>query len=278
MVGTGKRVILYELNEVPWEVIDTYVADHPRSNLSYLLSKGQSNTTVLEETAYLQPWRTWPSFHTSQLAADHMSLDLGQDPSTFRGETIWDVVESAGLKIGLFGPMQSWPARSPQHGGFWIPDTFSSDEVCCPPTLNRFQAFNLKATRENNYSPHSTLQFRELTAVGLELFRLGLTLNSAMQLTRGVIRERIDKRNKAGRSIMQAIPGFDLYWRLHTRHLPDLSIFFTNHVAGMMHRYWGDAMGGYEKINPEYVPDPVFGSLIRRAMDVADSQIGRIGK
>jgi hypothetical protein len=274
---SDRRLIVYELNEVPWAVVDSYVAERPQSNLASLLSHGTSLTTVLHnETAGLQPWRTWPSFHTSQLANDHNSYDLGQDPDTFRGTTMWDAAAAAGRKVGIFAPMQSWPARTFPAGGFWIPDTFARNEECVPSSINRFQAFNLAATKENGFSPDSTLRPTMLAKVGYDLVRRGLTPRSALALTRGVLRERRDSRYKAGRSIMQVIPCFDLYWRLHRTTTPDLSIFFTNHVAGMMHRYWGDAMEGYDKVESDYQPDPIFATMITRAMDVADSQFARI--
>jgi hypothetical protein len=178
--------------------------------------------------------------------------------------------------VGIFGPMQSWPAKEFAAGGFWIPDTFARTEECVPPSINRFQAFNLAATRENGFSPDASLRPSALARVGYDLVRRGLAPASALELSRGLLRERKDSRYKGGRSIMQVIPCFDLYWRLHRRTQPALSIFFTNHVAGMMHRYWGDAMEGYDRVESGYTPDPVFATMIGRAMDVADQQFARI--
>ena len=74
---------------------------------------------------------------------------------------------------------------------------------------------------------------------------------------------------------MQVLPTFDVYWRLHRSERPDLSIFFTNHVAAMLHRYWGDAVPGYAE-EFDYGPDPVFGRFIVDAMDLFDRQLRRI--
>ena len=88
---------------------------------------------------------------------------------------------------------------------------------------------------------------------------------------------RRDARHKAARSIYQALPSFDLYWRLHKKTRPQLSIYFTNHVAGMMHRYWGDAVPEYGQ-QYDYQPDEVFKNFVTEAMDVFDTQLGRILK
>ncbi|CDO10079.1 hypothetical protein [Mycolicibacterium cosmeticum] len=273
-----RDVILYELNEVPWDVIDIYVKHRPQSNVAALLREGQSLTTVhedREDLQGLQPWRTWPTLHTSTY--DHNSFDLGQDPTTFRGDPIWDVAENAGLSVGLFGPMQSWPARQFRHGGFYVPDTFSQDAKTYPAALERFQAFNLAMTGANGFSPDALLNPKTLAATAVDLVRLGLTPRSVATLGTHLVKERTDPRYKAFRSAMQAPLSFDLYWKLQRKHKPRLSAFFTNHVAGMMHRFWGDGMPGYTE-KYEYTADEVYGSFIVAAMDITDRQLGRIRK
>ncbi len=272
----ARDVILYELNEVPWDVVDIYVKNRPGSHMAALLGEGQSLTTVHEDRAELQglqPWRTWPTLHASTYS--HNSYDLGQDPTTFRGDPIWNVAESAGLSVGLFGPMQSWPAREFRHGGFYVPDTFSQDALAYPVALQKFQAFNLAMTGENGFSPNAALSPKTLAGTGLSLLRRGLTPRSIATIGAHLVNERRDPRNKAFRSAMQAPLSFDLYWALHRKHRPRLSIFFTNHVAGMMHRFWGDGMPGYTD-KYEYSPDHVYGEFIIAAMDIADRQLGRI--
>jgi len=223
----------------------------------------------------LSPWRTWPTFHTSLLTAEHKSLHLGQDPATFSGQTIWDIAEKSGLSIGLFGPLQSWPARKPKYGGFYVPDTFSRDAVTYPRTLERFQAFNLAMTREFGFSADAPLSPTELALAGLNITMRGLTPWSAATAVRHLLRERREPRYKAARSIFQALPAFDLFWRLHRRTRPNLSIFFTNHVAGMMHRFWGDAFPEYAQ-QYEYKRDEIYGRFITEALDIFDHQVGRV--
>jgi hypothetical protein len=273
--GPKRDVILYELNEVPWPVVDYYIERRPDSHMAALLSEGQSLTTHHDDSAHLSPWRTWPTLHMSTY--DHNSFDLGQDPATFRGDPIWDVADRAGLCVGIFGPMQSWPARPFSSGGFYIPDTFSQDSKTYPPSLQKFQQFNLAMTVENGFSSDAPLRPKALLAEGLDLVRRGLTPESAYTLAAQLASEKRDSRYKARRPTLQVLPAFDLYWRLHRKHRPRLSIFFTNHVAAMMHRYWGDAMPDYTD-SYDYVTDEVYGGFIMTAMDYTDRQLGRIRK
>lgn len=268
-----RSVLLYELNEVPWRIVDLFVAAEPTSNLARLLRIGQSLTTVDADPAHLSPWRTWPTLHRSMHSAAHNCLDLGQDPQTFRGTDVWDVVADAGLRVGLFGPLQSWPARPFPSGGFHVPDTFARSPETVPASLERFQRFNLAMTAENSFSSDAVLPLRDLAGAGLDLLRHGLSPRSARDLVSHLVRERRDPRHKAGRAMMQVLPSFDLYWRLHRRVRPHLSVFFTNHVAAMMHRYWGHAVPEYAGEHGLAVDD-VYATFVLAAMRLADRQIG----
>ena len=274
--GRGQRsVILYELNEVPWEILDLYASRRPQSSVATLLARARCQTTVNEDHHDLQPWRTWPTFHKGMYCDQHGSFDLGQDPDTFRGENIWDVAEAEGLRIGVFAPLQSWPAHEPRNGGFYLPDTFSRTPETFPPSLRRFQAFNLNMTREQGFSAVAPLDGRELALAGLDMLAKGTTPRSAALILRQLVRERRDERFKAARPMMQALPSFDLFWRLHRKTRPHLSVFFTNHVAGMMHRYWGDAVPEYA-MQFDYRPDEIFRRFLFEAMDISDRQLGRL--
>ena len=269
-----KQVLLYELNEVPWEILDRYVEVRPQSNSARLLGHAMQRTTIDEDPVLLMPWRTWPTVHRSLLTKDHGAMDQGQDPETFRGTPIWDVVEAAGLPVGLFGVLQSWPARSFRHGGFFVPDSFARTVETFPHSLERFQAFNVAMTKENIFSSEEPVSTRSIVATGADAVRRGLSPWSCAQLGKHVIRERRDRRYLASRPSVQVLLCFDLFWRLHKRANPALSVFFSNHVASMMHRFWGDWIEGYDSNG--YKPDPVYGTFIVTAMDYFDHQLGLI--
>lgn len=270
-------VILYELNEVPWEIIDFYIKKQPKSNLASLVANGCCMTTDNEDSISFQPWRTWPTFHKSMYSEDHNSFELGQDPSTIYGENLWDVAEANGLRIGLFGPMQSWPPHQPENGGFYIPDTFSRSPETFPESMKRFQEFNLLMTKRNGFSSEADLNIRELFLMGLDILKKGLHYYSVYHICQSLIKELMDKRYKAARSVSQVLPSFDLYWKLHKEYKPNLSIFFTNHVAGMMHRYWGHGVPGYAEAF-DYQVDKIFSNFIVEAMHRFDHQLGRVMK
>lgn len=270
-----RRVLLYELNEVPWEVVDLYVAARPRSNLAKLLPRAMLRTTTNTDPVDLMPWRTWPTFHTSLYTPDHNSYDQGQDPATFRGTPLWEVVDDAGMRVGLFGALQSWPAKAFRNGGFYVPDSFARTAETFPASLGRFQAFNTAMTSENSFAPDRRLSPVELARVSADLLRRGLTPSSMALGVEQLVRERLDPRYKSRRAVAQVLVCFDVFWRLHRRHDPHLSIFFTNHVASMMHRFWGDLMPDHTA-HQGYEPDDIHRGFIFTAMDHFDRGLARI--
>lgn len=275
MSNVEPRVVLYELNEVPWDIVDVYVAARPQSNLSLLLPRALLRTTIDDDPIDLMPWRSWPTFHTSLFTPDHNSYDQGQDPATFRGAPLWDVADDSGARVGLFGVLQSWPSKRFRNGGFYVPDSFARTPETVPASLRRFQAFNTAMTNENSFAPDRTLSPLELAKVSADLLRRGLTPRSVMLGVEQLVRERTDSRYTSRRAVAQVLVCFDVFWRLHRRHDPNLSIFFTNHVASMMHRFWGDLMPSY-RTGEAYAPDDVCGRFILTAMDHFDHGLGKI--
>ena len=73
---------------------------------------------------------------------------------------------------------------------------------------------------------------------------------------------------------MQAILSFDVYEKILLKKKPKFSTYFTNHVAGMMHRYWDNLF--HPQTNSR---ESLFNrNSIIEAMDISDSHIGKLLK
>ena len=72
-------LLLYELNEVPWCVVDWYVARRPNSAIAQLLVGGHTFTTVTRDEGELHPWTTWPSLHRGAYNTEHRIKFINQD-------------------------------------------------------------------------------------------------------------------------------------------------------------------------------------------------------
>jgi hypothetical protein len=68
------KIILFELNEVPYKVIRHFCKLYPESNLAKVLSKGRKYETYAEDQGHLSPWVTWPTLHRGVTNEKHFIL------------------------------------------------------------------------------------------------------------------------------------------------------------------------------------------------------------
>ena len=88
-----------------------------------------------------------------------------------------------------------------------------------------------------------------------------------MIIIKYIILEKIGVNSKKQRAVLQAELAFHEYFKLLANECPQFSTFFSNHVAGMLHRYWTDYMENKNKKR---------GSEVSKAMKVADKMIGKL--
>src|SRR5438552_790101 len=136
---TDRKVLLVELNEITWRLLDPLLARGALPAFSRLIDRGARGTTIAPEVPPdLDPWISWTTVYTGKTAADHGVKFLEQPPETVRGPRLWDIAAGAGKTVGIFGSIMSWPPRDDIRG-FWVPGTFSPDEQTFPTTLGAIQ-------------------------------------------------------------------------------------------------------------------------------------------
>ncbi len=235
-----RPLLLLEINEVPWRLIDEFVAHPELPSLRAFFGAARTRTTRSTDIGELHPWVTWPSFHRGMDNRSHGIAFLGQDPATFKGKPIWQEYRERGHSVGIFGSLQSWPPQDPGPGGFHVPDTFARDERCIPEWVEPFQRFNLRQTGSNGRVINEGSLYRsDSLGLLLSLPRLGIRAATCAAVARQLVSERLDRTQLARRPIFQGILAWDVFRKLFDPGKPPaFSTFFTNHVAGIMHRYW----------------------------------------
>lgn len=171
--------------------------------------------------------------------------------------------------------MQSWPPMDPGQGGFYIPDTFAHDERCIPAIVEPFQRFNLDQVRRNGRVVKGDSRFGAGTGPLLKsLTRLGIRARSILDVGLQLVRERWNPAMRARRPIFQTVMLWDIFLKLYdVRKPPAFSSFFTNHVAGVMHRYWHHVFP--EDFGRQYLMEArVHRATMEFAMVVADRIVG----
>jgi hypothetical protein len=235
------KTIIYELNEVPKRLFDFYAAAFPKSAFSKLKQRAKLYETLTADSGPLSPWITWPTMHRGVSNSEHCISDIGQDLTHVNKQypPIWDLLARAGRTVGVFGCLQSYPLpQTTENYAFYVPDTFAANDECFPDVLTRFQTFNLSMVRSNGRNVSVSISRRDVAKFLIGARKMGLTWRTAAKLAHQLIAERVDDTKVVRRRTSQIEIAFDLYQKQLHRSLPDISFFFTNHLASSMHRYW----------------------------------------
>jgi len=231
-----RKVLLVEVNEVTWNLIDPLIEQGRLPTFARLKREGAwASPMSVDLPPQLDPWITWTTVYTGRPQSDHNVFFLQQPPETIRAKRIWEICHEAGLSVGVYGSLCSWPPQKVK--GFYIPDTFAPDTATHPEILQSVQKLNLTYTRSVRLpSDQDGVMFK--AKLGVKLLKLGLSASTISRIASQLARERRDASLRWQRVALQPVVNFDFFSRLYRRHRPEFASFHTNHVAHYMHTYW----------------------------------------
>ncbi len=235
------RVLFLEINEVPYRLIDKYAGSGHFPSIHEFFSRATQYESIAVDKGELSPWVTWPTVHRGMSADSHKIFNLGQDVSTFCGTPIWEDLVKAGKVVGVFGSLQSWPPKNPGKNGFYVPDTFAQDASCWPQKVEPLQVFNLQQVKKNGREVSAEVpSIKEFLAFGISALRCGVSFGTCFKLVKQLVGERLNPNIRARRPCFQTLIFWDVFKHLYFSKIDqiDYASFFTNHIAGVMHRYW----------------------------------------
>jgi hypothetical protein len=270
----GRKVLLVEINEVTWDLIDPLIEQGKLPTFARLKQQGTWGAPVsVDMPPYLDPWITWTTIYTGRTQEDHNIFFLEQPPETIRAPRLWEICHEQGLRVGVYGSLCSWPPQ--QVKGFYVPDTFAQDTTTFPAQLEPIQELNLTYTRSIRLpADRDGLWFK--TLLGARLLALGLSAGTAARITRQLAVERTQPELRWQRVALQPRVNFDFFSRLYRRHRPQFATFHTNHVAHYMHTYW-------KAMEPEAFPQTtspeevrIYGGAIEYGYRSADELLSRM--
>lgn len=241
-----RKLILLELNEVPFRVLDEFCATHPRSCLARLLPQCQQYETLAEDSGHLSPWVTWPTLHRGVVNDRHSISCLGQDLTEVNREfpTIWSLLAEHGISTGVFGSLHSHASWSQSSScAFHVPDVFAGSE-CYPDQLAVFQRFNQAMVRDSARNVGKKVPWQAALRLLAKAPALGLKVETLLDVGGQLLAERFRPARRVRRRTYQTVLAFDVFLRQLKITRPAFATFFTNHVASAMHRYWAARFPG----------------------------------
>lgn len=275
-----RRIMLFELNEVPWRIVDEFVADHPNSALARLLPRSRCYTSIAADRGHLSPWTTWPTLHRGVNDEQHMISAFGQD----RAEAdecfppVWRMLRAAGVSVGVCGSLHTFPTPPDIDGySFYLPDPFATEPTAHPAELVPFQEFQLMMVRASARNVDTAVPRDAALKFLRTSHRIGVRVGTYAALAGQLAAERRRPWLSTRRRSMQAIVAFDVYAKALTDTRPAFSSFFTNHVASAMHRYWAAGHpDDYDEIGLGDDWMDRYRQEVPWAMGRADRMIGRL--
>jgi len=233
MNSATKRLILLELNEINFDLVQQYLAaDVTRfPALRKLLSGAHIRTTCENKYEELEPWIQWASVHTSKTYVEHGVFRLG-DMVGSDVPQIFEQLEQAGYKVGAISAMNA--ENRLKQPAYFIPDPWTqtpADSSWWSQSLGQAVA---QAVNDN-------AQAR-------------ITLKSAMQVALGLLRfARVghygkyfsliaaSRRKPWLKALVLDLLLHDVHWGMFNTKRPNFSTLFLNAGAHIQHHYFFNA-------------------------------------
>ena len=239
-----RKIILFELNEVPWRIVDDHAANSPDGVMASILRRSRQYVAVAADSGHLSPWRTWPSLHRGVPDHVHLISDLGQDRDAVDEAypPVWRLLHDHGASVGVCCSLHSHPPPDDMDSyAFYLPDAFAADDRAHPRALSRFQAFNLSMSRLSARNVDTSISWSQAVRMLASAPALGFLPKTYGAIAAQLAAERRQPHRRSRRRTLQSVLAFDVFMTQLKRTTPDFSTFFTNHVASAMHRYWAAA-------------------------------------
>jgi hypothetical protein len=275
-----RRVVVLETNEIPLAIYRWYADRRPDSAIAEVLGEHAGQTRLAEDLGdkYLYPSQSWASVSTGVPFQKH-GIFWYADPKPAEFPLYWkQAVETR--SVGVVGSLHASPMDDIKNLPglkFCVPEVFSSGTETLPSSLQPLHEFSVQMTNANAraVTARSPIGSYAHGAVAAARARLRPDTIARLASTAALVaagRQSGERLRTAHFDLMA-----DVFERQLKHHDPDLTVFFTNHVAAAMHRYWFASF-------PEDWTDELYSAEWREAhinelpaaMDSLDRFVGRM--
>lgn len=233
MNNPNKRLILLELNEINFDVVERYIAtDASRfPALKKLLSGARIRTSCEKQYEELEPWIQWASVHTGKTYAEHSVFRLGDMVGT-KVPQIFEQLEQAGYKVGAISAMNA--ENRLKHPAYFIPDPWTqtpADASWWSQSLGQAVSQAVNDNAQARITPKSALQvvLGLLRFAGVKHYQKYLSLVLA------------SRRKPWLKPLVLDLLLHDVHWSMFNSKRPNFSTLFLNAGAHIQHHYFFNA-------------------------------------
>lgn len=274
------KLIFFELNEVPWRVIDDFARANPSSNLAAMLPKAAQYETTAVDEGHLSPWKTWPTVHRGVNDSQHQIEDFGQSltEQDQRFPPVWQTLSAAGISCGVCASLHTFPLPADvERYSFYLPDAFAPEIDAHPKVLSQFQQLNLTMSRQSARNVSRSIPVSSALTFLASVPALGVRPATFTRIAAHLGGELKNANLKVRRRSYQFVLQFDVFLKQLRTKKPAFATCFTNHVASSMHRYWAASYPNDYDVQPydqEWISR--WNGEIDFAMQLFDRAIGEL--
>lgn len=128
----GPPLVLLGIDSLGWEMIDPLIAAGEMPNMAALAERGVTAELSIVQPPFSPP--NWTSIATGRSPEAHGVDGFFDNRLAIRVPTVFERLSAAGLKVGLYDYLITWPPR-PLPGGFMIPGWLRLDDRVEPADL-----------------------------------------------------------------------------------------------------------------------------------------------
>lgn len=230
-----RPLILFEVLELPWFVLQMYAKDNPKSHLAYLLGHSLNARVITEPAKELRYWVSSTTTHRG-VSQDIHGLKFVNQTENLTHPPIWVELARQGLRIGVFGAPYShaWKDAVPDRTLFYVPDKFAPDNWATPARAVAYQRLLRLLSRLTDQG-HGKVSARLLGGVAI----LHFLLLRVMRLRFGAIRYLARRWRfpvwRSTSNLIGARLAFNEFLTLYDLKKPDFGLFVSSAVATTLH-------------------------------------------
>jgi len=224
-----KNLILLELNEVNFEVVNFYIEQGDcLPGFKKLIEQGIVNTEAEPEYENLEPWIQWPSVHTGKTYNEHRVFRLGDVVNSSSGQ-FFEQVEKVGFSVGAVSPMNA--SNKLHNPAYFIPDPWTQTPCDNSFLSNSITEAIVQAVNDNS---KSKLTFKTIFNLGLACVAL---VNPFRYIPMAIYAlKSFDKPWR--KALFLDMLLYEIHKTLFKRKRPNFSTLFLNAGAHIQHHYF----------------------------------------
>jgi hypothetical protein len=230
MNKADKRLVLIELNEINFDVVEKYISKNPAQfpSLKKLLDCHKIKTSSENNYEELEPWIQWTSVHTAKSFAQHGIFRLG-DIVGAKVAQIFEIVEDAGYKVGAISAMNA--ENRLKNPAYFIPDPWTQT-----PSDGTFWSRSLTeaVAQAVNDNAKAKITLKSALQLALALLRFAKPKNYVLYFNL-IANSRKRPWNKA---LVLDLLLHDVHLSFWDTTTPNFSTLFLNGGAHIQHHYF----------------------------------------